>query len=99
MIYSIAVQRKSLKKWRKKPFPLYGTMAILVNGIVATGSGAFNAGTQSGPTNDWEAVMQPDPSNNGEGSSGNDADNSDGVSQSAEQNSEVLSSMFNSHKR
>ncbi|KAJ7466259.1 hypothetical protein B0H11DRAFT_2284693 [Mycena galericulata] len=32
------------KRWRKTPFPLYDDLAYLVDGIVATGAGAFHAG-------------------------------------------------------
>ncbi|KAJ7927106.1 hypothetical protein B0H13DRAFT_1861647 [Mycena leptocephala] len=43
------------KRWRKSPFPLYKGVLYLVKGIIATGAGAFHAGTiqtqaESSPT-------------------------------------------------
>ncbi|KAJ7845891.1 hypothetical protein B0H13DRAFT_1908158 [Mycena leptocephala] len=43
------------KRWRKSPFPLYKGILYLVKGIIATGAGAFHAGTiqtqaESSPT-------------------------------------------------
>ncbi|TFK64063.1 hypothetical protein BDN72DRAFT_775130 [Pluteus cervinus] len=34
----------NMAKWRRTPFPLYDDMLFLVDGIVATGEGAFHAG-------------------------------------------------------
>ncbi|KAJ7737174.1 hypothetical protein DFH07DRAFT_985750 [Mycena maculata] len=34
-------------KWRKTPFPLYNNILYLVKGIIATGAGAFQAGSAS----------------------------------------------------
>lgn len=46
-------QRDSqIKKWKTTPFPLYDEMHSLVDGVVATGSGAFQAG----------ALLTPKPS-------------------------------------
>jgi len=49
------------KKWRKKPFPLYDDILFLVDGKVATGAGAFHAGTiQSQPPSDVLTQSQTD---------------------------------------
>ncbi|KAJ7506501.1 hypothetical protein B0H11DRAFT_2272238 [Mycena galericulata] len=37
-------KHRNAKRWRKTPFPLYDDLAYLVDGIVATGAGAFHAG-------------------------------------------------------
>ncbi|KLO05895.1 hypothetical protein SCHPADRAFT_838762 [Schizopora paradoxa] len=42
-------QRKA-KPWRKKTFPLYDDLASLVDGIVATGEGAFRPGREKSHT-------------------------------------------------
>lgn len=33
-----------MRVWRKKPFPHYDDLALLVDGIIATGEGAFRPG-------------------------------------------------------
>lgn len=44
-MYDIALQNKpKLSKWQKKTFPHYDVMMYLVDGIIATGAGAFNPG-------------------------------------------------------
>lgn len=54
-------------KWKTTPFPLYGEMHSLVDGIVATGSGAFQAGalprskplaTRNEPSTEWTENSQ-----------------------------------------
>ena len=37
-------KHKKASIWRKKPFPLYDSIQILVDGIIATGEKAFRAG-------------------------------------------------------
>ena len=48
--------------WRNTPFPLYDELSYLVEGVVATGAGAFHAGARSAtsPTPDQET--EPDDS-------------------------------------
>lgn len=44
---SIFQAHPKAKKWRTSRFPLYDEIAVLVDGIVATGEGAFHAGSDS----------------------------------------------------
>ncbi|KAF9787271.1 hypothetical protein BJ322DRAFT_712789 [Thelephora terrestris] len=45
----LAKENPHAKKWRTTPFPIYDEMFSLVDGIVATGAGAFLAGTPPPP--------------------------------------------------
>jgi hypothetical protein len=40
-------KKPKLKQWRTIPFPLYNNILFLVDGMVATGAGAFHAGGAS----------------------------------------------------
>ncbi|KAJ6510774.1 hypothetical protein C8R45DRAFT_965150 [Mycena sanguinolenta] len=46
------------KKWRKTPFLLYDDISFLVDGIVATGAGAFHAGGSSQVNTDSQSTSQ-----------------------------------------
>ncbi|KAJ7452560.1 hypothetical protein FB451DRAFT_1145210 [Mycena latifolia] len=46
------------KRWRKSAFPLYDDIAYLVDGIVATGAGAFHAGGTSQAQTETEGQTQ-----------------------------------------
>jgi hypothetical protein len=48
---------ENARKWRKTRFPLYDDILIIVDGIVATGAGAFHAGiSQSQPSTASQAT-------------------------------------------
>jgi hypothetical protein len=55
VVYSLCVilrsyrceKKPKAKRWRKTPFPLYNDILYPVEGIVATGAGAFHAGSAS----------------------------------------------------
>ncbi|KAJ7878466.1 hypothetical protein B0H13DRAFT_1892632 [Mycena leptocephala] len=49
------------KRWRKSPFPLYEDVLYLVKGIIATGAGAFHAGTIQTQAESSTSQTQPDP--------------------------------------
>ncbi|KAJ7223788.1 hypothetical protein C8J57DRAFT_1535928 [Mycena rebaudengoi] len=58
------------RKWRNTSFPLYDDILYLVDGIIATGAGAFHAGTtqsQSQPSDDSQGPSQGDDDDNDAG--------------------------------
>ncbi|OJA15742.1 hypothetical protein AZE42_05264 [Rhizopogon vesiculosus] len=77
---------KKAKIWRKKPFPLYDSIQILVEGIVATGESVFRVGmaavtdaintldnpTDSGEENREETRMSDDSSTTDEDADGSE---------------------------
>lgn len=44
--------KKSLYGWRKKSFVLYDRLAFLIDGVIATGNGAFRPGVR---IEDWDS--------------------------------------------
>jgi len=62
-VWDVYIQcHKKAAHWRNTPFPLYDEMSYLVDGVVATGAGAFHAGEtpRSSPTPDRDT--EPDDS-------------------------------------
>jgi len=64
-VWDVYIQaHRKAAHWRNTPFPLYDEMSYLVDGVVATGAGAFHAGEtpQSSPTPQAYQETEPDDS-------------------------------------